>query len=106
MADDYSNRIIGEIRRDLNVEQKIIASAKNLALKLNVEIEKGNDTSAFMLALLLAAFKDFLDIILAIALIGLIPGVSFTFGLFLTSFLFFFMLGNGWFLTTRLRVWY
>ena len=106
MADDYSNRIIGEIRRDLNVEQKIIASAKNLALKLNVEIEKGNDTSAFMLALLLAAFKDFLDIILAIALIGLIPGVSFTFGLFLTSFLFFFMLGKGWFLTTRLRVWY
>lgn len=94
------------IARDFNVEQRIIHLAKKLAEKLNKEIEKGNDDTAFMLALLLAAFKDFLDIVLDFVLIGLIPGVSFAIGLFLTSFLFFFMLGKGWFLKWKIKFWF
>lgn len=85
---------------------KIISLAQGLAGKLNKEIEKGNDKTAFMIAVIIAAFKDFLDVMLTILLIGLIPGVNFAIGLFLTSFLFFFMLGKGWFLTMRLRIWY
>lgn len=90
----------------VNIEQTITSAAKGLAEKLNTEIEKGNDTGAFTLALLLASFKDFLDIVLTILLIGLIPGVTFCVGLFLTTFLFFFLLGKGWFLETRLKVWF
>lgn len=91
---------------DLNLKQKITESAKSLAGKLNEEIEKGNDTRAFMIALLLAAFKDFLDIVLAFILIGEIPGVNLATGLFLTSFLFFFMLGKGWFLKWKIKFWF
>ncbi len=88
------------------IEKKIISGAQELAQKLNTEIEKGNDTFAFMIALGLAAFKDFLDIILTATLLGLIPGVNFGIGLFLTSFLFFFMYGKGYFLKWRLRFWF
>ncbi|MBA3733556.1 hypothetical protein H0W91_04275 [Patescibacteria group bacterium] len=104
----YSGRSTLEERivRDVVVERKIIHLARKLAEKLNVEIEKGNDDSAFMIALLLAAFKDFLDIVLDFLLIGLIPGVSFFIGLFLTSFLFFFMLGKGWFLKWKIKFWF
>ena len=89
-----------------NVRKKIVSGAQSLAVKLNKEIEKGNDNTAFMLAILLAAFKDFLDIILTLTFVGLIPGVNFAVGLFLTSFLFFFMLGKGWFLKWRIRLWF
>lgn len=105
---NYSDRnILREgILRDANIEQRIIHQARKLAEKLNIEIEKGNDDTAFMIALLLAAFKDFLDIVLDFLLIGLIPGVSFAIGLFLTSFLFFFMLGKGWFLKWKIKFWF
>src|SRR3989344_6389963 len=89
-----------------NPGQGISSIAHALAEKLNREIEKGNDTQAFMIALLLAGFKDFMDIILTLTLVGLIPGVNFAVGLFLTSFLFFFLLGKGWFLKWRIRVWF
>ncbi|MEX2010416.1 MAG: hypothetical protein WD874_01265 [Parcubacteria group bacterium] len=88
------------------IQEKTIDAARELAGKLNREIAKGNDTQAFMLAMILASFKDFLDIILTFTLIGLIPGVNFTLGLFLTSFLFFFMLGKGWFLKLRIKIWF
>jgi len=88
------------------IGRKIVSGAQKLAEKLNIEIEKGNDTGAFMIAILLAGFKDFMDIILTLMLIGLIPGVNFAVGLFLTSFLFFFMLGKGWFLKWRIRLWF
>ena len=90
----------------MGIKQKIVSQAQRLAGKLNEEIEKGNDTRAFMIAMLLATFKDFLDIILTFALVGLIPGVNFAVGLFLTSFLFFFMLGKGWFLKWKIRMWF
>ena len=84
----------------------IIQGARELAGKLNAEIAKGNDTGAYMIALLLAGFKDFLDVILNFTGVGEIPGVNFGCGLFLTSFLFYFMLSKGYFLTTRLRIWF
>jgi len=85
---------------------QIVSLAQKLATRLNKKIEKGDDNTAFMIALLLAGTKDFLDIALSFLLIGLIPGVSFVIGLFLTTFLFFFMLGKGWFLKWKLRFWY
>lgn len=85
---------------------KIVDSARRLAEKLNVEIEKGNDRGAFLLALSVAVAKDSLDIILDFAVVGLVPGVGSAISLFVTAFLFFFMLGKGWFLSTRLRFWY
>src|SRR3989338_5750678 len=88
------------------VRQRITDVARALAGKLNEEIAKGNDNTAFMIAMLLATFKDFLDIILTLTMVGLIPGVNFAVGLFLTSFLFFFMLGKGWFLKWKLRIWF
>ncbi len=88
------------------VQAKITDAARSLAGKLNKEIEKGNDNTAFMIAILLAVFKDFIDIILTFTMVGLIPGVNFAVGLFLTSFLFFFMLGKGWFLKWKLRIWF
>lgn len=101
---------IGEITqlasRDATIKKIITSSAKLLAQKLNEEIEKGNDDRAFMIAMLLAGFKDFLDIVLTFLGIALIPGVSFMIGLFLTSFLFFFMLGKGWFLKWKIRLWF
>lgn len=85
---------------------KIIDAAKKLAVKLNEEIEKGNDTVAFMTALFIAAAKDSIDWILSLAAVGLIPGVGFTISVFVSAFLFFFMLGKGWFLSLRLKFWY
>lgn len=90
----------------LSLKKNITHSAQSLAKKLNKEIEKGHDTTAFMIALILAAFKDFLDIILDFFLIGLFPGVSFVIGLFLTSFIFFFLLHKGWLLKMRVRIWF
>lgn len=94
------------IDKGYSIRQRVVHQAKELAEKLNTEIEKGNDNGAFMIALLLAAAKDFLDILLDLLLIGLIPGVGFLVGLFLTSFLFFFMLGKGWFLKWKIRFWF
>lgn len=100
--DSLKNGVI----QDFVLERQIIEGAKKLAQKLNKEIEKGNDKTAFMIALMIAAFKDFLDVILTSLAIGLIPGVNFFIGLFLTSFLFFFMLRKGWFLKFRIKFWF
>ncbi len=94
------------IAQRINAEKIITSAAKSLAGKLNKEIEKGNDNTAFFIAMLLASFKDFVDIILTFTGVGLIPGVEFVVGLFLTSFLFFFMLGKGWFLKWRIKAWF
>ncbi len=91
---------------ELLPEQLVVNQARTLANKLNREIEKGNDTFAFGIALIIAIFKDATDIILDLLGVGEIPGVTFLVGMFLTTFMFFFMLGKGWFLTTRLRIWY
>ncbi len=98
--------IYSRIAENIDIEQKITSAARELAQKLNIEIEKGNDEGAFLIALSLAAAKDFTDAILIFIGVGLIPGVPFIVGLFLTSFLFFFMLGKGWFLKWRLKVWF
>ena len=94
------------VARNRSVQRQVIRGARDLAEKLNGEIGKGNDVGAFTIALSLALCKDFLDILLTVFLVGLIPGVSFLLGLFLTSFLFFFMLGKGWLLRWRLKFWF
>jgi hypothetical protein len=86
--------------------RKIIESARKLAEHLNEEIEKGNDTGAFLIAIGVAVAKDSMDIILDLAVVGLVPGLGFAISLFVTTFLFFFMLGKGWFLQTRVRIWF
>ena len=105
---NYSENTISRenIRGGANIERRIIQQAKRLAEKLNKEIEKGNDNLAFIIAISLALIKDFLDIVLDILLIGEIPGVGFLTGLFLTTFLFFFMLKKGWFLKTKIKVYF
>jgi len=90
----------------IQLEQAIAAAGKKLAQKLNKEIDKGNDTFSFTIAITLACLKDFLDIVLSFLLIGLIPGVNMLVGLFLTTFLYVFMLRKGWFLKTRIRIMY
>lgn len=106
MEEQYDSQIGNRITRNISIQQRTISAAETLARKLNKEIEKGNDTVAFLIAMLLAGFKDFLDIILNVLLIGEVPGVNFLTGLFLTSFLFFFMLKKGYFLKTRLKIWF
>lgn len=85
---------------------KIIEASRRLAERLNSEIEKGNTTGPFLLALGIALIKDSLDIILTLAVVGLVPGLGWAISLSVTTFLFFFMLGKGWFLKTRVRIWF
>ncbi len=110
MEENENNRkykVFEGIENDVGFKKQITSFARTLAEKLNKEIEKGNENIAFMLALLLALFKDFLDTIVALtAAEAFVPGITFVIGLFLTSFLFFFMLGKGWLLRWRLRLWF
>jgi|SRR3989344_7324151 len=85
-------------------EKIIIDAAAKLAERLNKEIERGNDTAAFTIAIIFAASKDGLDIVLGAALFGLIPFFGQIPGLFITAFLTFFLWGKGWLLRTRIKV--
>ncbi len=106
------------MRTNREVEYFLTQEARRLVAKLNKEIEKGNDFAAFMLAIMLAMFKDFIDIVffalkallaftgfgIAIALPLVI--ITWVFGLFLSFFIFFFLHGKGWFLRMRIRIYY
>lgn len=109
MEQQHDDSFASRITRNISIQQKVVSAAEGLAQKLNKEIEKGNATGAFMIAILLATFKDILDIYLNalnITFVGVLSGVEFVVSLFLTSFLFFFMLSKGWFLKTRIKIWY
>ena len=96
-----------EIYARYGAKQRITQAAQALAKKLNKEIEKGHDTIAFSIAILLATFKDFFDLIIFLTGTSVYaPGVSMLTGLFLSSFLYFFLLGKGWFLKWRIRLEY
>ncbi len=100
------------------VEYFLNQEARRLVAKLNKEIEKGNDFAAFMVAIMLAMFKDFIDIVffalkafLTFTVFGIAMAlplviIAWTFGLFLSLFIFFFLKGKGWFLRTRVRIYY
>ncbi|MDP2656534.1 MAG: hypothetical protein Q8P11_03140 [bacterium] len=125
MSDNYNRSrkesLIGRYIEDINLEQRIIGQARALADKLNREIEKGNDSMAFMVALVLAACKDVIDLVpggligvismipvvgiaIAAALLPVLKAITTLTGFFFTGFIFFFLLGKGWFLTTRIKI--
>lgn len=105
-----SPTIISPASRSLDIdsvvnEKKLITeAARLLAETLNKEIASGNDTTAFSIALLLAAAKDGVDIYLNALLVGLIPFLGQIPGYFLTAFLAYFLWGKGWFLKTRIKI--
>ena len=93
-----------ETARLLDARKSILGLAERLAQKLNHEIEKGNDTGAFTIALILAIAKDALDGFLDFMLIGLIPVIGALPGIFISLTLTFFLLRKGWFLKTQAKV--
>ena len=88
----------------IRTEKIIPQTAKLLSEKLNEEIDRGNDTGAFMIAVFLAGMKDVIDIALYAVIIGIFPIIGQIPGIFISAFLTFFLWGKGWFLRTRLRV--
>ena len=87
-----------------NIRNYITDAGKRLAEKLNEEIARGNEDVAFFIALNIALFKDFQDIILALVGLGEIPLLGEILGLFCFVCLTLIMFQKGWFLKTRLRV--
>ncbi len=88
----------------LNAKRELRDAARQLAEKLNEEIARGNEYTAFTIAALLAAAKDIIDFGLGAFLIGLIPIAGQLPGYFLSAFLTYFLWRKGWFLRTRIRV--
>jgi len=73
----------------------IAEAAERVAVKLNEEIAKGHEATAFFIAIAIAAVKDALDILQ----LGF-PVLS----VFLSLILTYFLWGKGWFLKTRIRI--
>jgi hypothetical protein len=88
------------------VEISVTNAAKSLVDKLNKKIAMGEETTAFSIALLIAVIKDSMDIILDLAIIGLFPIIGQLIGYFVSTFLFFFLLGKGWILNKKLKIMY
>jgi hypothetical protein len=82
----------------------ISKTAEKLAGKLDEEIQRGHNTTAFSIALLIAVFKDFQDVILALVGLGEIPLLGEILGLFCFTCLTIFMFNKGFMLKTRLRI--
>ena len=87
-------------------KKSIAAAASRLAQKLNKEIEEGHETTAFMIAIALAATKDGIDIILDLILIGEIPILGQIPGYFLSATLTYFLWGKGMLKRTKIRIAY
>lgn len=86
-------------------EESTLSAAKKLAGKLNQLIAQGHDTTAFSIALLLAALKDGVDIGLDfLFLAGEIPLVGQLPGVFISATLAYFLWGKGWFNTTKIKI--
>lgn len=100
------------------VEFFLSQQARSLVYKLNEEIDKGNDMFAFTTALMLAMFKDFIDLCffalkvklaatgIGIAIVLPLALFAWATGVFLTVFIYFFLLGKGWCKRMRLRIIY
>jgi hypothetical protein len=92
--------------RDTEKGQKsVFEIAQRVAGKLNKLIERGHDTTAFSIALLLAALKDGVDIGLDfLFLAGEIPIIGQLPGVFISAVLAYFLWGKGWFKTTKVKI--
>ncbi len=111
---------LARARKLLDERGIVIEAAERLAEKLNEEIARGHATAAFLIALALAAFKDFFDFFanLILALLAAIPVVGpvlaavfaehqIAVGIFISLTLAIFLWGKGWFLQTRIKaVWW
>jgi hypothetical protein len=121
LAEDLQGEESIQMFRDISrlqiIRENVIRAANLLAQKLNEEIERGYAIPAFSFALLLAAFKDYFDIIWDMILVALqgIPVVGqilfviaepldTVVDLFLATFLFFFMLHKGYFIKTKIKL--
>lgn len=89
-----------------NFRVYLTEAGKKLAEKLNEEIERGDTNTAFFIALNIALFKDFQDVIVDFVGLGEIPLIGELIGLFCFAALTYFMWGKGWFLKTRLRIYW
>ncbi len=85
-------------------EKFALEAAERVAGKLNELIKQGHETPAFLMAILLAAFKDCLDLGLNIFLIAELPIIGQLPGIFLTATLFLFLWGKGWFNSTKVKI--
>lgn len=97
---------LAEVRNQdrIKAEESTLSAAKKLAGKLNQLIAQGHDTTAFSIALLLAALKDGVDIGLDLILVGEIPLVGQMPGMFISATLVYFLWGKGWFNTAKIRI--
>lgn len=92
----YEDNLIRLSRARLLNEKGIIKSlAQKIAIKLNEEIAKGHETTAFLIALGLSAVKDILDIFE----LGF-PIFSF----FIALILFYFLFSKGHFLRIKIKL--
>ncbi len=85
-------------------EKSVFEVAERVAKKLNKLIEDGHDSTAFFIAILLAALKDFVDLGLNFVLIGMFPILGQLPGLFISAVLMYFLWGKGWFNKTKIKI--
>jgi hypothetical protein len=88
-----------------NENELVLEAAKRVAVKLNKLIEDGHDTTAFFIAIILASFKDCVDLGLDLFfLIGEIPILGQLPGLFISATLMYFLWGKGWLNKTKIKI--
>lgn len=89
----------------MDAEKSVQGAAQRIAGKLNQLIAQGHDTTAFSIALLLAALKDGVDIGLDfLFLAGEIPLVGQLPGVFISATLAYFLWRKGWFNSTKIKI--
>ena len=105
---DEEERVAGlhmaRMQDKISAEKAVFEIAERVAKKLNKLIEDGHDTTAFFIAILLAAFKDCVDLVLDFILIGEIPILGQLPGLFISAILMYFLWGKGWFNKTKIKI--
>ncbi len=103
--EEMMSRLYIARRQDkISADRIVLEAAERVARKLNKLIEDGHDTTAFLIAILLAAFKDCVDLGLNLFLIGLFPILGQLPGLFISATLMFFLWGKGWFNKTKIKI--
>lgn len=88
----------------INTEQSVVEFAQKVAGKLNKLIEQGHDTTAFGIAIALACLKDGVDIGLDFIIVGEIPIIGQSPGIFISVALIYFLYGKGYFNNTKIKI--